>query len=232
MHTIDSIFSDDIRIKQPKRGYRFALDAVLLAHFLRTQPADDVLEIGCGVGVIAILLSHLQRFQKITCIELQKELADLAAENLKSNHVVGEVFAMNAKDIAGGNFDLIYSNPPYRKVGHGKLNPLKQKAVARHEIELTLSDLFECAKRLLTPGGRLSLILPDFREADFRKLVKLHKFHWHELRYVHAFADNPPQFFLATVGLQTRKCIEHPRLIIYQSPGQYTAETLRLCGKS
>lgn len=247
--TIDSIWSADIRIEQPKRGYRFAVDAVLLAHFLRSDAETESLEIGTGCGVISILFSRLQPYRHLTAVEIQPELAALAARNFAANEmgakesrpvprpaVLGRadrassdttiVLELDARELSlrfpPASFDLIFSNPPYRKVGAGKLNPNSQKAIARHELKLTLEELFVCADQLLKPAGRLSVILPDFRERDFRKLAADKGFHLLEWQYVHSFASKPPAFFLATIGKQPVALQQHPPITIYTSPGHYT----------
>lgn len=234
--TLDSIWNEDIRIVQPKSGYRFTVDAVLLAHFLKSGSLDEALEIGAGTGVISILFSRLQPYKHLTAVEIQKELADLARQNLETNRVPSAIVLVVDARTLGRQFpleswDLIFSNPPYRKVGMGKLNPDSQKAVARHELKLKLEDLFVCAAKFLKPAGRLSVILPDFREKDFRKLAGEHQFHWHELQYVHSFASESPCFFLATLGKQPDSFRHYPPITIYVAPGQYTSQMQRLLKK-
>lgn len=202
--TVDTIWSEEIRIAQPKRGYRFTVDAVLLAKFLPSTPDAEILEIGTGTGVIAILFSHLQTFRLLISIEIQKELADLARINFNASFRGNwKLFEMDAITFAdespAQSFDFIFSNPPYRRAGTGKLNPNLQKAIARHELKFKLEDLFQCSQKLLKKGGRLSVILPHFREKDFRALIDQNGFFWETLQYVHHFENRPPVFFLATL---------------------------------
>lgn len=228
-YTIDSIWSPQIRIKQPARGYRFALDAVLLAHFLSCGESDDVLEVGCGAGVVAVLLSHLRKFRRLTCVEIQPELAELARFNLRENGVSrAEILSADIREVSGMHVDLLYSNPPYRKAGAGRLNPQEQKAIARHEIRMTLQDLFAAAQRLLKPNGRLTTILPDFREQEFCSLAATHGFCFRDLQYVHSFAPEPPAFFLSTLSREAGPLRERPPLTIYDAPGVYTPEARAL----
>ncbi|MCI0415250.1 methyltransferase [bacterium] len=228
-YTEDSIWRTDIRVLQPEKGYRFALDAVLLAHFVKSGPEDQLLEIGAGCGVVTILMSKLNRFRSVKAIEIQKELAELCRKNFEFNEIEqAEVHEADMRDLSEilpeASFDGIYSNPPYRRAGSGRLNPSSQKAIARHEIKMKLKDLFECAKILLKPAGRLTVILPAFRESDFDKLTSAFHFHPHERKYVHSFADAHPVFFLATVGKSSTGFTEHPPLVIYETPGLYTSE--------
>jgi tRNA1(Val) A37 N6-methylase TrmN6 len=232
--TLDSIWNEEkIKILQPKHGYRFALDAVLLAHFLKMKPQEEALEIGSGSGVITILLSRLLKFKRVVAVELQHSLAELAKKNFKLNSLTNvQVLEANVKDVRmflyPNSFDLIFSNPPYRKVGAGKLNPSHQKAMARHELKMTLEDLILCAVQFLKTEGRISMILPAFREADLTLLVQHYKLHWRERRYVHSFAGEPPAFILATFSKLEGKFVEHPGLIIYDTPGTYSVEVQRM----
>ncbi len=229
-YTTDSIWSEDIRIVQSKRGYRFGIDAVLLAHFLKTSAKDEVLEIGCGNGVITILLSHLQTFKKLVAVEVQEDPAKLAAQNLDLNQIKNvEVLRADARDLQFDyKFDLIYSNPPYRKIGGGKLNPHPEKAASRHEISLKLQDLFSCAERYLKPEGRLSLILPRFREQDLLLLSHRHNLPFQERRLVHSFRNEPHSFLLVTLSKAATKLLEHSPLVIYDAPGRYTPDVQSL----
>ncbi len=179
--SIDSIWDASLKIQQSRTGYRFALDAVLLAHFLPIENDETALEIGCGNGVIPILISRLKKYQKIVAVEIQSQLADLARANVEQNHAehieIIHADAMQLRKIFSANsFDLLYSNPPYRKLGTGKLNPSREKAIARHEIHLKLEDLISVADYFLKPQGRLSVILPAFREKDWMELLSKQKY--------------------------------------------------------
>jgi tRNA1Val (adenine37-N6)-methyltransferase len=228
-YTEDSIWSKEVRVLQPDKGYRFALDAVLLAHFVKTDPDDRLLEIGAGSGIVSILISKLNRFRSLAAIEIQNDLVDLCRKNFELNEITnGEIHEIDVKDLRKifpvASFDEIYSNPPYRKEGSGRLNPSSQKAIARHEIKMKLQDLFDCATNFLKTTGRLTVILPFFRESDFQELAHHYHFHRHRWKFVHSFGDAEPAFFLATVGKSPAQFVEHPRLVIYETPGNYTRE--------
>ena len=231
--TEDSIYRLDIRILQQKNGYRFAVDSVLLSHFIRTRESDRVLEVGAGSGVITILLSSMQKFRSGFAVEVQPELAELCRQNFKRNGIENvEIFEIdfNKLDLPSHSLDLIYSNPPYRKAGSGKLNHSEQKSIARHEIKMALEDLFRRSQDLLVDDGRLTMILPEYREKDFLRLVSKYSMHLIERQYVHSFAQEAPAFMLATVSRKQSKFHEHQRIVIYEKPGQYTEEMKQLLG--
>src|SRR5688572_24758874 len=86
-YTEDSICRPDIRIRQPKTGYRFALDSVLLARFIRTNPEDRLLEVGAGTGVVTALVAAWNCFASVTAVEIQFELAEFCRTNFLINNV-------------------------------------------------------------------------------------------------------------------------------------------------
>ena len=234
--SIDSIWDTSLKIQQSRRGYRFALDAVLLAHFLRMENGETALEIGCGNGVIPILLSRLKKYRKIVAVEIQSELADLARANVQRNHAEHiEIIHADATQLheilSANSFDLLYSNPPYRKLGTGKLNPSREKSIARHEIHLKLEDLISVADNFLKPEGRLSVILPTFRENDWMQLLSKQEYFLIERQYVHSFRNQEAAFVLTTAGRTAATLSEIEPLVIYEKRGEYTVQMAKLLTK-
>ena len=84
--SLDAFYRGRIRILQKKKGYRFSVDAPLLADFIRTKESDLALELGTGCGVISLLLS-VKPFRHITALEIQPALADLARRNVALNNL-------------------------------------------------------------------------------------------------------------------------------------------------
>jgi tRNA1Val (adenine37-N6)-methyltransferase len=235
-YSVDSIWDDSIQIQQSRSGYRFALDAVLLAHFLQLNGDEIVLEIGCGNGIILVLLSRLKKYQRIIGVEIQHDLSELARKNIENNKSAGiEVIEGDIRELKNElpkkGFDLIYSNPPYRKIGTGKLNPSSEKAIARHELNLKLEDLIVIADELLKEDGRLSVILPAFREMDWMKLTEAGSYFIQARQYVHSFPKSPAAFVLCTVSRKKTQLEELRALTIYESRGKYTPEMAALLTK-
>jgi tRNA1Val (adenine37-N6)-methyltransferase len=231
--SIDSIWNRRVKLVQSRTGYRFSLDAVLLAHFVHLDSDEEALEIGSGNGVIIVLLSHITKFRRIVGVELQRELAELGRQNLELNKITNsEIIHADMRDLSAHltdqKFDLIFSNPPYRKAGTGKLNPNPQKAIARHELKMTLEDLFDCALRYLKKDGRLSLIFPDFRKSEFDLLVAEKGFYRVEQRLAYSYAGESPVFVLCTVSPSPVKFYEQPPLVIYDAPGEYSLEVRQM----
>ena len=162
---------DTMRLSQPQYGYRFSADAVALADFAHAGRLETVLDLCSGCGVVPILIWQRCPFRSGLGVELDPELAMLAARNVKQFgldgkiHIVqGDVKSLSADDLrrvspalSSELFDVITANPPYWPAEQGRLNPNLQKAVARHEMKLTLRDVLATAWRFLRPGGKFFL---------------------------------------------------------------------------
>ncbi|MBU0987479.1 MAG: methyltransferase, partial [Proteobacteria bacterium] len=132
--TTDSFFNGRLQIRQPEHGYRFSIDAVLLAGHAAPQPQDLVLDLGTGCGIIPLILAYRNPKIKVYGVEVQQQLADLAGLNVKKNGMEDRIVVccMDMKelptDMIPGPMDLVVSNPPYRKALSGRLNPNRQRA--------------------------------------------------------------------------------------------------------
>lgn len=151
-------------ISQPEKGYRFSVDALLLAEFTNTTGCETVLEIGAGSGVVSLILARLNPAIFITAIEIQAAMFSHLARNIEFNEVsqrikplYGDIMSYKAF-FAAGSFDLVVSNPPFRKPDTGRLCPDPSEAIARHELTLDMEGLVMAARYCLKPGGRFSLI--------------------------------------------------------------------------
>src|SRR5512147_528547 len=170
--TVESLFGGRLRILQKKKGYRYTIDSVLLAHFVEPKKGERILELGAGSGVISLLLAFRNPGVRVTGLELQAELADMAKRSISMNGLEGRVDIIpgdvrSAPDLLGARSqDVVVFNPPYRKMGSGKLNPGKEKALARHELAGSIADFLRAASYALEPGGRVCLIYPCSRMVE------------------------------------------------------------------
>jgi len=108
--TLNTFYKGKILVLQRKNGFRFSVDAPLLASFIQTKKEDEILEIGTGCGIIPMLLS-LKPFHHIVALEVQQGLADLARRNIMLNHLDGRITVIE-KDFRQYNpwhqFDIIF----------------------------------------------------------------------------------------------------------------------------
>ena len=165
-----------ITLKQSEEGYRYNRDSFLLADFVDTKKVVRLLDVGAGVGVVSILLGGLNENIKITALEINEQLAICAKQNgetsqLKNYQVVIGDLRHASRMFRAGSFDAIVANPPYRKKGSGRINLDPVKAVARHEIKMTLEDLVNASVILLAENGSLSISMIAERKKEYLALL-------------------------------------------------------------
>jgi tRNA1(Val) A37 N6-methylase TrmN6 len=233
--TTDTFFKGRLRVKQQRRGYRFSIDAVLLADHVRPRPEERLLDLGTGCGIIPLILVYRYPQLRIHGIEIQEELVRLAVSNIKENGMADRISILHEDlkaldvDKVGGPVDLVVSNPPYRKCDSGRLNPDPQRAVARHEIASTLFDVVEAARRLLNPSGRFVSIYTSDRLADVVWQLRSSGIEPKVLRTVHSKAQSDAKMILVegVKGGRPGMIMMKP-LIIYREDGAYTDEVERM----
>ncbi|MBF0226505.1 MAG: tRNA1(Val) (adenine(37)-N6)-methyltransferase [Desulfobacterales bacterium] len=229
--TCDTFFNGTIQVSQLKEGYRFSIDAVLLSHFPKLKDGDKIVDLGTGCGIIPLILSYRNPNIKITGIELQTELFQIATHNIIENKIqnIVSIHCMDIKALEFSFFDkhpdMIITNPPYIKQSSGKINPQKQKAIARHEIEITLEELIKTVNRILRIYGRFVTIYPAERLADIIFQMRKYNIEPKNIRAVHSYCDADAKLILIEgtkdggPGLKILK-----PLIIYEKNGEYTDE--------
>ncbi|MEM5789172.1 MAG: methyltransferase [Syntrophobacteraceae bacterium] len=234
--THDTLFEGKLTVCQEREGYRFSIDAVLLAGLTDFSGGDRIIELGTGCGVIPIVLAHRRvTSRKIFGIEIQPELARLALENAEANRLDDriDIRLMDLRQVSicfdPASFDLVLSNPPYRKPGSGRINPDRQKAIARHELSSNLSDFFAAAAHLLPQSGRTALIYPASRIAHLFNSAHENGFTPKRLTIIHSRPGDPGRL----VHLECRKGggeevrIEPP-FYIYEDGAHYSPAMKRL----
>jgi tRNA1Val (adenine37-N6)-methyltransferase len=176
--TLEPLLVDRGYILQKREGYRFSLDAVVLAGFVaglrgkvRAEKSIRYLDLGTGCGIILVLLAKWGSGLTGYGVEVQEALAELAARNLRL-HGLEDRFQVLCTNLTGlpsrlprASFDWITSNPPYRRLDTGRINPDPQKALARHELTASLEDICGVMAYLLREKGRAFLVYPAGRFA-------------------------------------------------------------------
>ena len=216
----------------------FGMDAVLLADFAQAGKKDHVLDMCTGNGVIPVLMAARGKGCIYTGIELQEKSADLASRNAVVNDMSG-VFEVIKGDICKTSFllkdrsrppvDVITCNPPYMAGGDGLVNPGDEKALARHEISCTFSDIAFQASAVLKSGGHFFIVHRPRRLVELLGELKKNDLEPKRMRFVHSFADKDAAMVLidAVKGGGPQMIVESP-LIIYEDGGEYTREVKEL----
>lgn len=213
----------------------FGIDAVLLSSFANIKPGAKCLDLGCGNGVIPILLSGKTKGEHFTGLEIQQDIADMARRSVIYNKISDrvEIVTGDIKDagklFAASSFDVVTSNPPYLTKEKGKSNEAGHKAVARHELLCTLEDVVAAAACMLRPGGHFFMVHRPFRLAEIIQTMAAHKIEPKRMRLVHPYVDKEPNMVLieGTRGGNSGMVIEPP-LIVYKQDRTYTDDLKKM----
>ena len=225
-----------LHIWQDKREFCFGVDAVLLSAFCEVRKGDRVLDLCSGNGIVPILLAGKTEAGSITGLEINPVQTALArrsfAENGLSHVKMVDGDVKDAKTIFSGlEFDVISVNPPYIKDGRMQ-NPNRGKAIARHEVLCTLSDVLQSAASLLRYGGRFYMVHRPDRLTDILDEMRAFKIEPKRLRTVHTKRDGEAKLVLVEGALGGGTFLHiMPPLIIYNDDGTYTEELMSQYGR-
>jgi tRNA1Val (adenine37-N6)-methyltransferase len=220
-----------LRLSQPRNGYRFGIDPLLLAAFVQPRKRERVLDLGAGCGIIALLLARRWPTLKLWGIELQAELARLAELNARDNSLDDRCTILHgdAREFRSlfreSYFQRIVSNPPFRAPRSGRISLQPGRALARQELALTLDDLASAAAFFLGHGGILDFIHLPERLPEIFQVLSRNGLEPKRLRLIHSFPDSAPEMALISARRGGRRGLKVlPPLVIFRSPGSYTSE--------
>jgi len=229
--TLDTLFQGRLAIIQGKSGYRFSLDAVLLAHFLELRGGEKIADLGTGSGVIPLILALLNPTVRVVGVEVQEEMVGRALRSVVLNRLEGRVEIVQGDVCAieeifsPGSFDATVCNPPYRRTKSGRTNPDPERRIARHEIKGGLRDFIRAGSYLLRHGERLALVYPAARTVDLLETMRQERMEPKRLRFVHSYEGAPAILLLAEGVKGARGEIRiAPPLVIYDKDRSYTPE--------
>jgi tRNA1(Val) A37 N6-methylase TrmN6 len=223
--TEDALLGGRVRLLQPERGYRIAIDAVLLAAAVEAGPADHVLDLGAGVAAVGLCIAARLPGCRVTGLELQAALVALAERNARLNGVADRV-TTRRHDLAGplpddlGPVDVVVSNPPFLPAARADPSPDPIKALATVESSADLARWLAVATAAVKPAGSLLLIHRSDRLDEIARLLETAG--WGDL----AIRRLPPA---PRVLLRARRSVaparrEVPPLQLHLPGGGYTAE--------
>jgi tRNA1Val (adenine37-N6)-methyltransferase len=235
--TLDTILDGRLKIIQPQEGYRFSMDSLLLAGLTRVRPQDRVVDLGTGCGIIPLLLVLQRPPDCTTGIEIQQSLVSMARRNVQINGLSRLIRIVHADlraltgDMVEDPVSLVVSNPPYRELGSGRLNPQVGKAVARHELLANLRDVVRAAAQLLPLKGRLALIYPARRLPHLLAEITREGFAPRCLTLIHTTLDSSARLaHLESVKGGGEQLLVRKPFVVYQSEGIHTPEMAAMHG--
>ena len=229
LSTRDRFLNGKVVFHQPKSGYRFSIDAVILSHLASPEHDDTVIDLGTGCGVIPILLAFRHPGIRLIGVEIQDALATLAQKNVAENKMTDRIHILT-KDMVDlsiaeidGPVDLVVSNPPYRKLDSGRINADAQRAVARHELKINLNLLLVTARRLLRKSGRFVIIYPAGRIVDLLTNMRATGLEPKSLTMIHSTASSSARLVAVMGSNGGRPGLDvTPPIHLYRADGTYT----------
>lgn len=181
MSYIENLESVEKKMIVEEKGLKITEDAILLSEFMKKyfsrkrknlKGEKSFLEIGAGQGIISLLLSELDIISKIFAVEIQEEVFAALKKNIEINDLNGKIIPIN-KNIKNvdGEYDFIFSNPPYKKTSSGKMPENEMERISKYEILLTLEELILEIRRLLKNYGEFFVVVPNSRLNDVFRCI-------------------------------------------------------------
>ena len=234
---IDELQRNGYRIIQNPEKFCFGMDAVLLSGFARAKKHENCLDLGCGNGIIPILMEAKTAGNHFTGLEIQPGSADMARRSVALNDLQDRIDIVEgdikdaSKIFGASSFHVITTNPPYMIGTHGENSPSTAKAIARHEVLCTLDDILRESAKMLMPGGRFYMVHRPFRLAEIMSKMVEYKIEPKRMRLVYPYIDKEPNMVLieGLRGGKSRVTVEKP-LIVYKEQGVYTDEIYDIYG--
>ena len=236
---IDDLEFKNLKIIQNKEGFCFGMDSVLLSDFAKEMRHHaKVLDLGTGTGIISILLCGKTDLKKVIGVEIQKEVAEMASRSIRLNDLQDKFEVINENILNLNNiyenqsFDVIVTNPPYKKKNTGIINEKEKKVISRHEITADLEDFIKISKDLLKDKGELYMVHRPERIVDVLSLMRKYKVEPKILRFVYSDKNKEPKLILVK-GIKNAKPFlkVEKNLYIYDENGKYTEEILKIYHK-
>lgn len=236
---IDDLEFKNLKIIQNTKGFCFGIDAVLLSDFAKNIKKNaKALDLGTGTGIISILLCGKTNLEKIIGVEVQKEVANMAKRSSKLNNLENKFEIINENIInldkiyERNSFDVIVTNPPYKKENTGIVNEEEKKLISRHEVLAKLEDYIKISNKLLKDKGEFYMVHRPERLVDIIAYMRQYKIEPKEIRFVCSHQKEPPKLVLIKGVKNAKPFLKFKEdLYIYNDDGSYTDEIYEIYNK-
>lgn len=193
--TRDTLFAGALHCLQYRDGYRFSIDPVLLAHFVRLNTHEHILDLGAGCGVIGLILLYRasNSIASLTAFELQERLAGLARENIVLNQFQNKMEVVegdlrNIKQFLNPeSFSTILCNPPFYTPGSGRQSKNKEAEIARHQVNCSLPEVVSAAAVAVRNRGKVLMVYPANGLATLLLLLEQQRLRVKRMQLVYSY---------------------------------------------
>lgn len=236
---IDDLEYKGLKLIQNKNGFCFGIDSVLLSDFAKNiKKGVKVIDLGTGTGIIATLLCGKTEAKKIVGVEAQKEVYDMAKRSIELNNLKDrfEIINENIKNLKNiyeaNTFDIVVTNPPYKKANTGLKNDEEKKIISRHEVIASLEDFIEITRYLLKDKGEFYMVHRPDRLVDIMFLMRKYKLEPKQIKFVCPCIDKAPNLVLIKGVKNGGEFLKvEKNLYVYNTNGSYTDELLKIYNK-
>lgn len=233
---IDIVPGSPFKIIQNKNKFSYGTDAIFLSHF--TKAKGVVVDLGTGTGIIPLrLYANNKGIDKIYGVEIQKEVAEMAARSVELNSLGERIKIINkdlkeiSADFGKDTVDVITTNPPYMKAGGALVNAEENFAISRHEVACTLEDIIKISEYLLKPLGKFYMVHRPDRLVDIMYTLRKYGIEPKYIRFIQAKVDKKPNLILIQGRKHSRPDLKfYDPLIVYREDGSYTDEIYKIYG--
>ena len=235
MQSIENL-PNDLDLIQDDDFFKLGQDSTLLSSFAKPRRFANVLDLGCGVGTLALLCWRDDL--KITGLELQEGAIEIFNKSIEHNNL------QNVKAIQGdlkyirnyfshGSMDYVICNPPYFKSGSGRIKALDAHALARMDGEATIEDVAVATSYVLKSGGKCAMVFRPERLITLITALERVRLTPKRLRFVHQTSEKAPSAVLIECrkGRTSDGLVVEPPLIVNNSDGTFTDEYLKIYNK-
>lgn len=233
---LDYLLAEKLRIIQSPSVFSFSLDAVLLSKFVRVPiQKGNIVDLCAGNGVIPLLLSTRTK-GKITGVEIQERLYDMAKRSVEYNQLIGQITMVHGDikntpaELGFSKFDVVICNPPYFPTpSQEEINHNQHYAIARHEILCTLEDVVRVSSQLLRQGGKAAFVHRPGRLMDILSLMRQYRLEPKRLQFVYPKEGKEANTILVEGikdGSPDLKVL--PPLVVYNDDHDYNPEIRRI----
>lgn len=225
--TKDKVFRfKQFEVSQDVSVMKVNSDGVLLGAWADTSKATNILDIGTGTGVIALMAAQKSQQANVVGVEIDESSCKQAQANFSNSpwssnlKLVSSTIQKFGKE-SSEKFDHILSNPPF--FSGGTLSENQPKNIVRHTIKLAHGDLLLAIRRLLAEDGKVSIILPIIEGLRFMEIVKRYRFHVSRKTIMRPRVEKPAERLLFEFSkVESGECIEN-EIVMYQgSTKEYT----------
>ena len=235
---LDDLQCNGLYLIQDPDKFCFGIDAVLLSNFVKVKKNGHVVDLCTGSGIVPILLSAKTDAKKITGIEIQSDIADMASRSVSYNKLDEKIDIINddisnaLKYINNCSVDSVCVNPPYMKDTTAIKNPDLSLAIARHELLTDLESVINIANKLLKENGRFFMVHRPSRLSEIFASMRQNRIEPKRLRFIHPYIESKANLVLIEGAKGSGVWMDvEPPLVVYKDKNVYTDEVLKIYGR-